>query len=49
VKFALTEQIKLGFDDRGFTIPFPSRDVFVHHLGTQLSLAELGDAASAAA
>lgn len=30
-KFDLTEQIKLGFDDNGFTIPFPSRDVFVHH------------------
>lgn len=49
VKFDLTERIKLGFDDRGFTIPFPSRDVFVHHLGTQLSLSALGDAASAAA
>lgn len=31
VKFHLIEQIKLGFDERGFTIPFPSRDVFVHH------------------
>lgn len=31
VKFHLTEQIKLGFDERGLTIPFPSRDVFVHH------------------
>ncbi|MBL8818677.1 MAG: mechanosensitive ion channel [Planctomyces sp.] len=30
VRFALTEAIKLGFDERGFTIPFPSRDVFVH-------------------
>ncbi len=49
VKFALTEQIKLGFDERGFTIPFPSRDVFVHHLGTQLSISEIGDAAAAAA
>ena len=30
VRFDLTEAIKLGFDERGFTIPFPSRDVFVH-------------------
>jgi len=30
VKFDLTEYIKLGFDERGFTFPFPSRDVFMH-------------------
>jgi len=30
VLWALTEQIKLGFDERGFNFPFPSRDVFVH-------------------
>ncbi|MCA9065317.1 MAG: mechanosensitive ion channel [Planctomycetaceae bacterium] len=30
VKFEITERIKLGFDEQGFTIPFPSRDVFVH-------------------
>lgn len=30
VRFDLTERIKLGFDEYGFTIPFPSRDVFVH-------------------
>ena len=30
VRFDLTEAIKLGFDERGFTIPFPSRDLFVH-------------------
>ena len=30
VKFDLMERIKLGFDEHGFTIPFPSRDVFVH-------------------
>ncbi len=30
VKCDLTERIKLGFDDHGFTIPFPSRDVFMH-------------------
>lgn len=30
VKYDLTERIKLGFDEFGFTIPFPSRDLFVH-------------------
>jgi small conductance mechanosensitive channel len=49
VKFDLTERIKLGFDERGFTIPFPSRDVFVHHLGNNVSLAQIGEAAAAAA
>lgn len=49
VKFALTEKIKLGFDARGFTIPFPSRDVFIHHLGTQLTVGEMEGAAAAAA
>lgn len=49
VKYDLIERIKLGFDERGFTIPFPSRDVFVHHLGNNLSLAEIGGAAAAAA
>ncbi len=49
VKFELTERIKLGFDERGFTIPFPSRDVFVHHSGGTLSLSALEGAAAAAA
>ena len=49
VKFELTERIKLGFDERGFTIPFPSRDVFVHHLGNELTISEVGVAAAAAA
>ena len=31
VKWSLTEKIKLGFDERGFTFPFPSRDVHVHN------------------
>jgi small conductance mechanosensitive channel len=31
VKSSLLERIKLGFDERGFTIPFPSRDVYMHH------------------
>jgi small conductance mechanosensitive channel len=30
-RWDLTERIKLGFDDRGFTIPYPSRDVYVHN------------------
>lgn len=29
VRWDLTEKIKLGFDDRGFNIPFPSRDVYL--------------------
>lgn len=49
VKYDLIERIKLGFDERGFTIPFPSRDVFVHHLGNNLSIEEIGGAAAAAA
>jgi len=48
VKFALTEQIKLGFDDRGLTIPFPSRDVFIHHSGTESAKTVFEAAASAA-
>ena len=31
VRWDLTEQIKLGFDERGFSIPFPSHDVHVHN------------------
>lgn len=48
VKFALTEKIKLGFDERGLTIPFPSRDVFIHHSGN-VPLSILEGAAAAAA
>jgi len=47
-KFDLTERIKLGFDERGFTIPFPSRDVFVHHSGTFGQAAIDGASAAAA-
>lgn len=32
-KCDLTETIKLGFDERGFSIPFPSRDVYMHQAG----------------
>lgn len=28
----LTEQIKLGFDERGFSIPYPQSDVHVHQI-----------------
>ncbi len=31
VKCSLMEKIKLGFDERGFTFPFPSRDVHLHN------------------
>lgn len=30
VRSDLIERIKLGFDEKGFTIPFPSRDLYVH-------------------
>lgn len=30
VRWDLTERIKLGFDQRGFNFPFPSRDVYTH-------------------
>ncbi len=30
VKYDLIERIKLGFDQRGFNFPFPSRDVYTH-------------------
>ncbi len=33
VKYDLTERIKLGFDQRGFNFPFPSRDVYTHAEG----------------
>ncbi len=31
VKRELTEQIKLAFDEHGFTFPYPSQDVYVHN------------------
>jgi len=31
VKWSLTEAIKNGFDDRGFTIPYPTQDINVHN------------------
>ena len=49
VRFALTERIKLGFDERGLTIPFPSRDVFVHHAGGTMTVPMLNGAAASAA
>ena len=49
VKFHLIEQIKLGFDARGLTIPFPSRDVFVHHSMGKVTLPFVNDSSSIAA
>jgi small conductance mechanosensitive channel len=34
VKWDLTERIKLGFDQHGFTIPFPQRDLHVYTSNT---------------
>lgn len=34
VRCALLERIKLGFDERGFTIPYPTRDVRVRNEGS---------------
>jgi small conductance mechanosensitive channel len=33
VKWDLNERIKLGFDQRGFSIPYPSSDVYMHQQG----------------
>ena len=30
VRSDLTERIKLGFDERGFSFPYPSRDIYTH-------------------
>jgi len=30
VRSTLLERVKLGFDEQGFTFPYPSRDVYVH-------------------
>ncbi len=32
VRWDLNEKIKLGFDEQGFNIPFPSRDVYMHQV-----------------
>ncbi|MCA9040414.1 MAG: mechanosensitive ion channel [Planctomycetaceae bacterium] len=32
VRWELTEKIKNGFDERGFTIPYPQRDVYLHQV-----------------
>jgi small conductance mechanosensitive channel len=32
VRFDLIEQIKVGFDDKGFNIPYPQRDVHLHEV-----------------
>ena len=33
VKFALTEKIKLAFDEAGISIPYPQQDVHLHQAG----------------
>lgn len=33
VRWDLIERIKLGFDQHGFTIPFPQRDLHIHGMG----------------
>ncbi len=39
VRSALLERIKLGFDEQGFTFPYPSRDVYVHQTNTGIAKA----------
>jgi small conductance mechanosensitive channel len=40
VRWDLLEKVKLGFDDRGFHIPYPQRDVHVHATPPSLVVAE---------
>lgn len=35
VRYDLLEKIKIGFDQRGFSIPFPQRDVHVRDLAAK--------------
>lgn len=39
LRSALLERIKLGFDEEGFTFPYPSRDVYVHQANTSIAKA----------
>ena len=39
VRSVLLERIKLGFDENGFTFPYPSRDVYVHQSNAGMSKA----------
>ena len=34
VKFDITEQVKLAFDDNGITIPYPQMDVHMQNAAT---------------
>lgn len=47
VRHDLTEKIKLAFDENGYTIPFPSRDLFLHNpqTGEQAEFAQFPRAA----
>ncbi len=39
LRSVLLERIKLGFDEQGFTFPYPSRDVYVHQTNVGLAKA----------
>lgn len=39
LRSALLERIKLGFDEEGYTFPYPSRDVYVHQSNATISKA----------
>jgi len=39
VRSALLERVKLGFDEQGFTFPYPSRDVYVHQSNASIAKA----------
>lgn len=39
LRSALLERIKMGFDEEGFTFPYPSRDVYVHQANTSIAKA----------
>lgn len=45
VRSALLERIKLGFDEQGFTFPYPSRDVYVHQTNAGIAKAAVSEPA----
>ncbi len=48
VRWDLTERIKLGFDEHGFSIPFPQRELHIHGVGEAGSVPDLSVAPIAA-
>ena len=46
VKFEITEQVKLMFDEKGFTIPFPSQDLFLHKPGEAPAINQLAESSA---